>query len=263
VTALTRVYAVHGKLAHLLRPGDVPASGEAFCRRLPAWFGWRGTGSQLEYEVAASLPLCSRCEYLSAESPDLPAAAAITVAGTEPAEPVPPSGRAGSAPSGIYPRGPGALAGLSSPPPTPEDSPALSPAGEGRIGGASPAAGTVARFTVNGEPAAKERPRVTARGTYTPDRTQAAEQVIGWMFRQAAPRHQPGPATEYGVTALFLCGTRRRRDVDNMLKLVLDGLNGIAWLDDAQVTEVSARKVTCAAEARTEVTVYELAGEAA
>jgi Holliday junction resolvase RusA-like endonuclease len=42
-----------------------------------------------------------------------------------------------------------------------------------------------------------------------------------------------------------------------MLKLVLDGLNKVAWADDVQVTEVSARKaLALPGQARTEVAVY-------
>lgn len=33
-----------------------------------------------------------------------------------------------------------------------------------------------------------------------------------------------------------------RPDVDNLVKLVKDGLNGAAWLDDSQVTNVSGSK---------------------
>jgi hypothetical protein len=60
----TRVYAPHGKMAHLLPPGDRPSVGYPFtlCRRQPRLFGaWLGTGSQGEYDRAAELPLCSRC----------------------------------------------------------------------------------------------------------------------------------------------------------------------------------------------------------
>lgn len=60
----TRVYALHGKMAHLLAPGESPNLGYAFtlCRRQPRLFtSWLGTGSQGEYDRAAELPLCSRC----------------------------------------------------------------------------------------------------------------------------------------------------------------------------------------------------------
>jgi Holliday junction resolvase RusA-like endonuclease len=34
----------------------------------------------------------------------------------------------------------------------------------------------------------------------------------------------------------------KKPDTDNLLKAVLDGLNGIAWADDSQVIRVSASK---------------------
>lgn len=64
-TDRTRVYLLYGKMAHLLPLGESPNVGYpvALCRRQPALFAtWLGTGSQTEYERAAELPLCSRCE---------------------------------------------------------------------------------------------------------------------------------------------------------------------------------------------------------
>lgn len=121
----------------------------------------------------------------------------------------------------------------------------------------------IARFTIEGEPVSKARARFTKRGSktqaYTPEKTFDAEQVVGWQFRRAAPGHRLDPKKAYGVMALFFCGKRQRRDVDNMLKLILDGLNGVAWPDDEQVTEVSAKKtLTLPENARTEVIVYQI-----
>ncbi|MCW2899302.1 MAG: RusA family crossover junction endodeoxyribonuclease, partial [Streptosporangiaceae bacterium] len=83
----------------------------------------------------------------------------------------------------------------------------------------------VARFTVDGEPVSKARPRFATKGsknqTYTPQKTRDAEQVVAWKFRATAPGHKPNSEHTYGVTALFVSGTRHRRDVDNMLKLIL------------------------------------------
>lgn len=120
----------------------------------------------------------------------------------------------------------------------------------------------VATFTVDGEPISKARARFTKRGNktvaYTPEKTKAGEQMMAWKFRAAAKGWKVNDTDYFGVTALFFNETRQRRDVDNMVKLILDGLNGICWKDDNQVTEISARKMfrTPKGQARTEVMVY-------
>jgi hypothetical protein len=66
-----RVYAPNGKMTHLLPPGDRPSVGYpvALCRRPPPLFtSWLGTGSQAEYDHAAALPACPRCERRAAEA---------------------------------------------------------------------------------------------------------------------------------------------------------------------------------------------------
>lgn len=117
---------------------------------------------------------------------------------------------------------------------------------------------TIARFTVDGEPVSKARARFTRKGhAYTPEKTKTAEQRMAWAFRQAAKGHKPDDASTYGVMGIFFSGTNQRRDVDNMLKLICDGLNGVAWGDDSQVVEISGRRGTDIKEnARTEVWVY-------
>lgn len=115
-------------------------------------------------------------------------------------------------------------------------------------------------FTVPGEPASKARPRFDGRGlksrTYTPAKTKAAEEAVAWRFKAAGGRFNPDGEATYAVDMTFYNGTRQRRDVDNMIKLVLDGLNGVAWVDDTQVMEVSARKrFTDRESARTEVEI--------
>mmetsp|Transcript_17114 Transcript_17114/g.37376 ORF Transcript_17114/g.37376 Transcript_17114/m.37376 type:complete len:144 (+) Transcript_17114:885-1316(+) len=41
----------------------------------------------------------------------------------------------------------------------------------------------------------------------------------------------------------------KRKDLDNLVKFVLDALNGHAYLDDAQVSMISTAKLYCAAPA--------------
>lgn len=104
----------------------------------------------------------------------------------------------------------------------------------------------IAEFCVDGEPVSKSRARFTKRGSktmaYTPEKTLAAERMVALAFRQVAGSHVPDSTHAYEVDAAFFTGTRQRRDVDNMVKLICDGLNRVAWADDNQVTRISGRK---------------------
>lgn len=53
--------------------------------------------------------------------------------------------------------------------------------------------------------------------------------------------------------------TRRKMDLDNVAKSILDGLNGIAYVDDDQVVELLVRKhrVKAATEERVEIEIRE------
>lgn len=117
-------------------------------------------------------------------------------------------------------------------------------------------------FTVEGEPKGKGRPRFTKAGhAYTPKATKEYELRIRqacWraMAEQKIERtdrdvhveifaHMPVPKSwTVRQKALAHAGvTRPRRpDLDNVLKAVLDGANGIAYDDDAQVHSIRARK---------------------
>lgn len=121
----------------------------------------------------------------------------------------------------------------------------------------------VTTFVVEGEPVSKSRARFTKRGSktfaYTPEKTRQAEERMAWTFRQQTPGHVPNNETAYAVHAQFINGTRQRRDVDNMVKLVLDGLNGVAWADDNQVVEILGRKhLETRKTARTIVEIYDV-----
>ena len=119
----------------------------------------------------------------------------------------------------------------------------------------------VADFTVPGPPVSKQRPRTDTRGlrprTYTPKKTTDAEEAVGWAYRGVA--HGPVDATSRFGLALIFSVDQLTRDTDNMVKLVMDGLNHVAYADDRQVDEVSARKVKCPkASQRTRVVLYRL-----
>lgn len=92
--------------------------------------------------------------------------------------------------------------------------------------------------------------------TYTPDRTAEAMERIRMAYGDAAH----GMSAPKGVPVSVLVMTSRplpkgrpkrvtrepdvyKPDADNIAKLVLDALNGTAWVDDTQVTNLQVIKV--------------------
>lgn len=87
----------------------------------------------------------------------------------------------------------------------------------------------------------KGRPRFGNGRCYTPATTRAAEDAVAWLARAAGILLDPDH--ELAVELLFAVRDRRRMDVDNLAKLVLDALNGIAWRDDTQIAALTIRRV--------------------
>ena len=84
----------------------------------------------------------------------------------------------------------------------------------------------------------------------------------GWEAKQVGIRmEERGVPMAIDVT-MYLCtpkeGKMVRNDADNILKVLLDSLNGIAWEDDNQVMDIHVRKVMGAPSPRIEVRVMRL-----
>lgn len=93
---------------------------------------------------------------------------------------------------------------------------------------------------IPGEPIPKGRPQVRRNGhAYTPARTRNAEIAFAWRLRLAS-KTPPVSGVEVAVNVVFRTATRRRVDVDNLVKLILDAANGVLWDDDSQVCHLSA-----------------------
>lgn len=104
-----------------------------------------------------------------------------------------------------------------------------------------------------GQPVPKARARVTKDGhAFTPAKTKAYSDLVGVLCRVAAWQTGPldGPvalSVNFIVKPPAKMPSGRtlpttKPDIDNLIKAIMDGMNGIAWHDDAQVVSVSATK---------------------
>lgn len=108
------------------------------------------------------------------------------------------------------------------------------------------------KFTVEGLPVAKARPRVTRYGTYTPAKTKNYEELVQYSFKsQCKCGVLEGPleiAIEFYMYIPKSTSKKRRRlknnkeilptkrpDFDNLTKSITDALNGLAFKDDNQI----------------------------
>ena len=125
---------------------------------------------------------------------------------------------------------------------------------------------------IPGKPQGKGRPRYWKGHAVTPESTRTYEQMIAMLWKCERYGVSDKPiAVE--ITAFYLVPkswSKKKQaavyageikptvkpDIDNIIKIVLDGLNGVAYKDDAQVIEVKARKTYVFREQDEGVLVY-------
>jgi Holliday junction resolvase RusA-like endonuclease len=137
-------------------------------------------------------------------------------------------------------------------------------------------------ITIPGEPEAKMRPVFARRGkfisTYTPDITVRYENLVKMMFINAREdagvagllegpleiridAYFPIPSSESKKRkAMMLSGEikcTKKKDVDNIAKIVMDGLSNVAYKDDKQIVELVVTK-QYSEEPRVEVVLKEV-----
>ncbi len=115
-------------------------------------------------------------------------------------------------------------------------------------------------FVVPGQPRPKERARVTARGTFTPQQTRDYERAVYTRAACAlADVHMWGAWPRdawYRCEIALYTRDRRIPDTDNVGKAILDGCKGALWDNDKRVSAPHPTLVeVCSPEPRAEVTV--------
>ena len=136
------------------------------------------------------------------------------------------------------------------------------------------------KFEVLGTPVGKSRPKFsTVNGhavAYTPAKTVNYENLVKLAYRQECgeiePYEKDVPLAAY-ITAYFpipksaskkkreemLCGRvmhTHKPDCDNIVKAILDALNGIAYYDDSQIVQIHVGKYY-SDQPRVEITIGE------
>ena len=130
------------------------------------------------------------------------------------------------------------------------------------------------KFTVLGEPVAKERVRVVGGRAFTPRRTKAYEEQVAWEYKKQKGKFYDKEPVKASIKLYFTPPKRTskkeiqkistgqvvytgKKDIDNIAKSILDGLNGIAYIDDRQVVELQISKQYTLEETRAEIEIKE------
>lgn len=113
------------------------------------------------------------------------------------------------------------------------------------------------KFEIEGKPVGKGRPRLSRWGVYTPTKTVNYENLVRFSYLQATNDKFIDCDLKIEIWAIFepiksisqkkqkeLMNKpyRKKPDIDNITKSILDGLNGIAYQDDNQITELVVHK---------------------
>lgn len=119
------------------------------------------------------------------------------------------------------------------------------------------------KFTVLGHPTAKGRARFTRQGiAYKDKQTSSYENLVRLSFISANPYYEmidqniPLKAKIKAYYYIPKSYTKKKRleiekglarpmkkpDLDNIAKIILDSLNGVAYIDDKQIVELEIKK---------------------
>lgn len=102
-------------------------------------------------------------------------------------------------------------------------------------------------------PVVKGRPRLGKGRTFTPQKTRDYEALIGQLI---APHvFEKNLTDNLFVYARFHVATQRRRDLDNLVKALLDGFNDVVYADDKQVVEMHTWVELGSSQPRTDVVI--------
>lgn len=120
------------------------------------------------------------------------------------------------------------------------------------------------KFTIDGQPCSKQRPRFARQGkfvkTYNPKQTVEYENWVKLCYKTQVKHAEllcepisVSIVAYFNIPKTFSKVKRKNaieglelphnsKDVDNIAKIILDALNGIAYADDHYITDLQVRK---------------------
>ena len=116
-------------------------------------------------------------------------------------------------------------------------------------------------IVIAGEPIPAARPRFSGRRAYQPVRNVEYRREVEITARQAMKAKEPLKGALSAVIRLYRkykVTARQYGDVDNHLKALFDGLQGIIFEDDAQIVRCVVEKFTDKKNPRAEIELREL-----
>lgn len=134
-------------------------------------------------------------------------------------------------------------------------------------------------ITIPGEPTGKARARVTKYGAYTPEKTVNYETLVKEMFAIKYPNHKPfeeevmiSVVANFSIPKSYTKGKRlaathnvirptKKPDADNILKIIADSLNKVAYKDDSQIVSVNLFKKFTDGQPFTEVKIMDVSAK--
>lgn len=115
-------------------------------------------------------------------------------------------------------------------------------------------------FTVTGDPTPKQSFRIGKNGNHYKDAGVKAWQMLVKSEASFVMGRQAPLAGPLAVTIDFYLPDRKRRDLDNLSKAVLDACNKVVWKDDNQVEALKLFKWYGRPETGVTVTVQQING---
>lgn len=114
------------------------------------------------------------------------------------------------------------------------------------------------RFTVDGQTVPKQSFRYSKHGNWQPARVTAWQEAVGWAAKQAMGGIEPFEGAIHLEIVFYRKRTPRPADLENLEKGTIDGMEGICFVDDSQVTWKETVKVYVKDNPRAEIMVEEL-----